>query len=156
MSLTIALRSALASMQAIQTSFQVTSNNVANANNEGYSRKVTYQSTLVVDGLASGVRIESIKRVVDQNLIRQLREQVSVVANLAVQDGYYSRMQQLFGTLADDSSLSHSISELGTAIDAPSSCDIRALTWELCSNWEPASWYWLAPRSVSARCGGKL
>ncbi len=118
MSLTIALRSALASMQAVQTSFQVTSSNVANASNEDYTRKVTSQSTLIVDGLASGVKIESIRRVVDENLVRQLRDQLSVVSNLSVQDSYYARMQQLFGTLADDSSLSHSISELGSAIDA--------------------------------------
>ena len=118
MSLTIALRSALASMQAVQTSFQVTSSNVANASNEDYTRKVTSQSTLIVDGLASGVKIESVRRVVDENLVRQLREQLSVVSNLSVQDSYYTRMQQMFGTLADDSSLSHSISELGAAIDA--------------------------------------
>ena len=118
MSLTISLRSALASMQAVQTAFQVTSNNVANANTDGYSRKVTSQSTLIVNGLASGVKIESIKRVVDETLVRQLRDQANTVANMSVQDSFYSRMQQLFGTLADDSSLSHSISELGTAIDA--------------------------------------
>lgn len=118
MSLTISLYSALASLQATQAAFQVTSNNIANANTEGYTKKTTSQSTQIVDGQAAGVSITAIERNVDASLVRQIREQLSKVAGLEVNESYYARMQQLFGTLGNNGSLSHTITELGQALDA--------------------------------------
>ncbi len=118
MSLTVSLYSALASLQATQAAFQVTSNNIANANTEGYTKKTTSQSTQIVDGQASGVSITAIQRTVDASLIRQVREQLSKVAGLEVDESYFARMQQLFGTVGNDGSLSHTITELGDALDA--------------------------------------
>ena len=118
MSLTVSLYSALASLQATQAAFQVTSNNIANANTDGYTKKTTSQATQIVDGQASGVSITGIKRNVDTSLLRQVREQLSKVAGLEVQEGYFNRMQQLFGTVGNDGSLGHTITELGSALDA--------------------------------------
>ncbi len=118
MSLTVSLYSALASLQATQAAFQVSSNNVANANTEGYTAKSTTQTTQVVGGQASGVSITGIQRTVDENLLRQVRAQFTKVAGLEVQESYFTRMQQLFGTLGNDGSLGHTVTELGTALDA--------------------------------------
>ena len=118
MSLTIALRSALAGMQAAQAALQVVAGNAANVNTDGYSRKVVQQQTQVVNGNSAGVRVAEITRVVDQNLIDQVRAQLSSVTGLAVRDQYFSRTQQLFGTLGDDSSLSHRLTEIAAAFDS--------------------------------------
>ena len=118
MSLTIALRSALAGMQTAQASLQVVAGNAANVNTEGYSRKIVQQQTQVVNGNAAGVRLSDISRVVDQNLIEQVREQLSAVSSLEIRDQFFARMQQLFGTLGNDSSVSHRLGELATAFES--------------------------------------
>ncbi|MFQ5971725.1 MAG: flagellar hook-associated protein FlgK [Alphaproteobacteria bacterium] len=118
MSLTISLQSALSAMQAAQAAFQIASNNVANVNTEGYSRKQATQESVVVDGLGSGVTLSEIERIVDKNLLRQVREQASLVSDLRVRDTYLSRMQELFGTLDSNGGLSHLMTELGGAYEA--------------------------------------
>ena len=47
-----------------------------------------------------------------------MRAQLSSVTGLAVRDQYFSRTQQLFGTLGDDSSLSHRLTEIAAAFDS--------------------------------------
>ena len=118
MSLSVALQSALSGMQAAQAALLVVAGNAANVNTDGYSRKVVEQQTRIVNGNAAGVRLSKITRIVDQNLVDQVRLQLSAVSNLEVRDQFFARTQQLFGSLADDSSLSHRLTELGTAFDS--------------------------------------
>lgn len=118
MSLTVSLYSALAALQANQAAFQLASNNVANANTEGYTRKTVGQTNQIVNGESAGVQLTEIRRSVDENLMLQIRSQLSKLSKLTNQDSYYSRMQQLFGTLENNGDLSHSITELGTALES--------------------------------------
>ena len=68
MSLTLALNNALSGLRVNQQSLAVLAQNIANANTEGYTRKVVDQSSVVIDGVGSGVRVDDISRKVDQFL----------------------------------------------------------------------------------------
>ena len=67
------MRTALSGLAAAQQALSVTSNNIANVNTEGYTRKVHEQSTIVVDGVGAGVRTEDARRIVDDLLNRERR-----------------------------------------------------------------------------------
>lgn len=118
MSLTISLQSALASLQATQGAMQVVSNNVANATTEGFTKKTVATQTQIVAGRASGVRLSDIERVVDQNLLRQIREQVAKVEDLSIRNEYYSRIQELFGAPGSNSDIGHLMTEFGASIES--------------------------------------
>ncbi len=118
MSLSVSLYSALAALQANQAAFQIASSNVANANTEGYTRKTVGQTNKIVNGESSGVQLTEIRRSVDENLLLQIRGQLSKLSRLTSQDTYYTRMQQLFGTLENNGGLSAAITELGTALES--------------------------------------
>ncbi|MDH3474923.1 MAG: flagellar hook-associated protein FlgK [Rhodospirillales bacterium] len=118
MSLVNSLNSAVSSLQAAQAQLQVTSSNIANVNTEGYSRKTVSATSVVLDGQGAGVSLSDIKRTVDENLLRQIREHIATLAGKQIQNDYLTRTQNLFGTLADNSSLSHGITDLGSALEA--------------------------------------
>ena len=118
MSLTISLQSALASLQATQGAMQVVSNNVANATTEGFTKKTVATQTQIVAGRASGVRLGDIERVVDQNLLRQIREQLAKVEDLSIRNEYYGRFQELFGAPGSNSDIGHLLTEFGAAIES--------------------------------------
>src|SRR5918999_5778825 len=118
MSLIGSLMSAVSGLHAAQAAFQVTSNNIANVNTEGYSRKDPSLETIALDGQASGVRLADVRRTVDEHLLRQIRDHLARLGGLAAQDRFLSRTESLFGTLADNSSLAHVVTDLGTAFEA--------------------------------------
>lgn len=97
---------------------QVVSNNVANASTEGFTKKTVETQTQIVAGRASGVRLSDIERVVDQNLLRQIRTQVAKVEDLAIRNEYYGRIQELFGAPGSNSDVGHLMTELGASIEA--------------------------------------
>ncbi len=118
MSLTISLQSALASLQATQGAMQVVSNNVANASTEGFTKKTIETQTQIVAGRASGVRLTDIERVVDQNLLRQIREQLAKVEDLSIRNEYYGRIQELFGAPGSNSDVGHLLTEFGASLES--------------------------------------
>lgn len=121
MSLTISLNSALSALSATQSQMQLVANNVANASTEGYTRKSAAAVSLIVNGQGAGVRLSEIERIVDQNLLRQLRDQLARVGNLDVLNTYYGRIQDLFGAPGDNTDLSHMIGRLSASLEALSS-----------------------------------
>lgn len=118
MSLTISLNSALAALSVTQSQMQLVSNNVANASVEGYTKKTAAAVTVAVNGQGAGVRISEIERIVDQNLLRQLRDQLARVGNLDVLNNYFGRVQDLFGAPGNNTDVSHMIGQLGAALES--------------------------------------
>lgn len=118
MSLEIALNNALTGLQTVQSALQIASNNVTNANTDGYTRKSAQQVSLVLAGQGAGVSITDVTRQVNDNLIRQLRAYASTMGQSTVADDYYKSTQQIFGTLDSNSSLTAGISDLTTAFQA--------------------------------------
>ena len=121
MSLTISLQSALASLNVTQAQMQIVSNNVANASTEGFTRKTAAAHAQIVNGLGAGVRLGEVERIVDENLLRQLRDQLSRVGNLDILNEYHGRIQDFFGTPGSDTEVSHLLGRVGAALESLSS-----------------------------------
>jgi len=97
------LGSALSGLAAFQRSLDVTSNNISNANTEGYSRQRTELQTspeqYVGSGyLGSGVNVSNIKRSYDQFITGQVRASSSAFKEV---DSFHSLSSQVDNVLAD-------------------------------------------------------
>lgn len=135
MSLTISLHSALASLNVTQSQMQIVSNNVANASTEGYTKKSAAAQPQIVNGLGAGVRLSEVERVVDQNLLRQLRSQLARVGNLDVLNTYSGRIEDLFGAPGNNSDVSHLIGTLSASLESlTSSPELAAGKFEVVNN----------------------
>lgn len=65
-SLTLALRTAQSGLISNQQALDSVSNNIANVNSPGYSRKVVNMEQRVVAGAGAGVQVSSVVRKVDE------------------------------------------------------------------------------------------
>ncbi len=118
MSLTVTLQNALSAIQFTQTALQITSNNVANATTEGYTRKIVTPLSNTIDGTGAGVITSDIIREVDAKLINQLRTELSEIGRYVVRDQFLTSTQDMFGSLAGDSSLGANITDLASKLEA--------------------------------------
>ena len=118
MSLNIALFNALTGLRVNQQSIDFTAQNVANANTEGYSRKIVQQTSLIHEGIGAGVDIKIVTREVNEFLLRDMRGALNQFEEADVQNEFYSRMQDLFGALNSNGSPGALIAELGSRIQA--------------------------------------
>lgn len=122
MSLNIALYNAISGLQANSRGLDVTAQNVANVNTEGYSRKTVQQQSRVIQGQGAGVEISNVSREVNEFMIRQLRDGITNLGDAEVKEEFYTRMQEMFGTLASDSSIGFGLAELGVRFQALRPC----------------------------------
>ncbi len=116
MSLNISLFNAISGLQLNQRALDVVAQNVANVNTEGYSRKIVLQESVILNGVGSGVRVAEIARNVNEFMLKDLRAAASQLGISEVEEAYYGRMQDLFGTLGSDSSLTALIAELASRL----------------------------------------
>lgn len=116
MSLSIALQNALSGLQTNEAAIQVVSNNITNANTEGYTRKsaAAVSRTVALEG--RGVEIGQLERVVDERLLKDVRVNLGAAGEARTRDFYYQRVIDQFGTLSGDSSLGAGITDLATAM----------------------------------------
>ena len=117
MSLSLSLNTALTGLQTNQAGLNLVSNNIANAGTEGYTRKTAERAAVILDGLGAGVELGQIRRTVDQALVGEMRETLSLLSLDQVQQPYYEQMQDLFGKPGDDTSIGATITRLATAIE---------------------------------------
>jgi flagellar hook-associated protein 1 FlgK len=118
MSLGVALNTAVTGLNAVQSALQIASNNVSNANTEGFTRKTVDTLPLLLSGAGVGVSLSNISRQVNDVLIRDMRNQLAEIGALKVNDEYFTRTQDLFGTLDSNTSLTAAITDFGTAVQA--------------------------------------
>lgn len=98
MSLTATLRTAVTGLATAQRALGVTAHNVANASTEGYVRKVHSQETVVHDGRGAGAQALAPRRVVDEFLVAELREQGGRLGRSEALEELIGRAQaRLFG-----------------------------------------------------------
>ncbi|MBB4286371.1 flagellar hook-associated protein FlgK [Roseospira goensis] len=112
MSLNLALSSALSGLQTNQKGLDLVSRNIANVNTVGYTKKIFNQESRVLSGTGAGVQVTEVTRRVDFGLIEELNRETAKLEELSVRSDYYDRMQDLFGTPADNSSIAHIMAEL--------------------------------------------
>ena len=118
MSLTATLANALSGLTVAQRALSVTANNVANANTEGYVRKVLGQEAVFIGSRGAGVQASEITRITDQFLTAEVRRQASVVGRSEILGRYQDLLQDAFGAPGEGRDLAAGVSELGAAIEA--------------------------------------
>ena len=116
--LTLALRTAQSGLLANQQALDVTSRNISNVNTPGYSRKVVNFENQSLVGAGSGVKISEIMRTIDEGLLKSFRLESSEYNELAAQDTFWDRLQDLFGSPESNTSLSHTITGFSDAIES--------------------------------------
>lgn len=115
--ITQALRAAQSGLLANQTALNIVSQNVANVNTQGYSRKIIQQQSVVLAGQGAGVSIADFTRVVDSGLLKSIRQELGELNSVSVQEGYFQRLQETFGTPGDNTSIAHILEEFKEAAE---------------------------------------
>src|SRR5690606_6746540 len=138
MSLTLALNTALSGLRTTQSTLAVISNNVSNANTDGYTRKVAMASSVTLAGMGAGVKPGATLRTLDGRLQADAREAANQLSALEAKELFLSSMQQLLGKPGDDSTVAHRIADLAESIDAlavtPESATVRNQAIEAAQN----------------------
>jgi len=119
-SITGALRTAASGLITNQSALQIISNNIANVNTAGYSRKIINPESVVVNGQGAGVRLSDITRRVDEGLLRSVRLETSEQQKLTVQEDYYLRLQSNFGSPGGDTgnvSIAHLMAKFTESVE---------------------------------------
>jgi len=98
MGLTTALSSALTGLRATQTSLAVTAGNIANADTDGYTRKIAALTAVVAGGHTVGVRASTIQRALDLTLQAQFRSAAATATYADLTATYAGRLDTAFGT----------------------------------------------------------
>ena len=112
MALLSSISSSLTGMNVAQSQLEIISNNIANVDTQGYTRKTSAQSAIVVAGQTMGVTMENAKRTVDEGLLKNFLASNSSSSSLSAQYDYLSRMDNLMGTTADGNSVAANVGNL--------------------------------------------
>ena len=118
MSLSLALGSALSGLNTAQRALSITAHNVANANSDGYVRKVFTQEAQVVDGRGAGTRESELVRMVDRFLTAELRDKGAALGRGEVLQRYHEHVQGLFGAPGQNRDLAAGLGRLNAALEA--------------------------------------
>lgn len=121
MSLTAALSASLSGLEVNQAALALVSNNIANANNPDYSRKIAEFEQVVAGDLRSGVRISEISRAVDQFLALEVSRASGELGQFDVQISFLDRLQALFGNPSGDTTLGGRMDRVFAAFEASAS-----------------------------------
>jgi flagellar hook-associated protein 1 FlgK len=130
MSLTLGLSTAISGLQVSQRSLDLISHNISNVNTEWYSRKIVNAESRVLAGRGAGVQIAGVSRTIDENLRKDLRTETGNWANSDTMSSYYSRIEDLFGRPADNTTFSHKIAAFGQDLESVSTTpDVSSAQW---------------------------
>jgi flagellar hook-associated protein 1 FlgK len=114
--LSYALHTAASGLLANQRAMDVVANNVANVNTPGFSRKIVRFEGRVLAGAGAGVELGPLMRTIDEGLLKSIRLEREGLGALSVQDDYYVRISDLFGSPESNTSLSHRLADLQGAL----------------------------------------
>jgi flagellar hook-associated protein 1 len=117
MSLSIALQTALSGIQSNQLALQVSSNNIANASTEGFTRKTLEFAPRRLAGAGAGVEVAGIERAVDEFLQTGIRDQSSIVGRQTILDNFLFEIQGFLGSPDSDQSIATNLVELNSALE---------------------------------------
>ena len=117
MALITGLTSALSGMHAAQTQISLVSNNLANVDTEGYTRKTIQQLSNVVAGSGAGVKLANADRQVNQSLLRSFLTASSLDGNLDRTYDYLSKMDGLIGTPSNGNSVATDVANMQSSFE---------------------------------------
>lgn len=110
-----AISIALSGIRTTQASLAATSNNIANANTEGYTRKRVSSESVLLEGHGYGVKSSLLQRTINEYIQRDMWSQTSTNAAYKTRDTYLSQIQAFHGDPTAGASMSSEISNLKTA-----------------------------------------
>ncbi len=116
MSIGAVLNNALTALQTSQTALSVTSNNISNVNTPGYQRRVVIQESLEIGGSAGGVGIAEVRRIAATFLTREGLSATAASGQYETEFRFHDRLQVLFGTPDENTSLPGRINSVFAAI----------------------------------------
>jgi len=116
MGLTSALSAALTGLQATQRGLSLVADNVANINTPGYIRKSLLLTNSGAGG--TGVQVVGISRELDQFVQRQLRAELAGANYASVRSGFYTRLDQVYGTPGGDDALDTLFNNFTSSLNA--------------------------------------
>lgn len=129
MSLALSLNNALSGLNVNRQSLAVLSQNIANANTAGFTRKIVNQENLYLDGNGAGVSIQDVTRKVDDYLIRSVRSQNAEVGKGSTISDYSDRIQILLGKPGNQNSIDANIgnffNSLQSLAETPENSSLR-------------------------------
>ncbi|MDP6429726.1 MAG: flagellar hook-associated protein FlgK [Rhodospirillales bacterium] len=117
MTISLAINNAITGINAAQAGLGTIAQNVANANTEGYSRKVTNQSAIVIGGVSNGVNLDAATRLANQFLGTQLQNEMSEFNKAAAVDEFYRLTRNLFGAPGSNTSISDFFSDIVSSFE---------------------------------------
>lgn len=130
MSLSQALISSIAGLNATQSNLALVSANVANAGTPGYVRKTPNQVATAANGTAVGVRTVSVQRELDTYVQRQLRTENSGAGYATIRAQFYDQLQSIYGqpgsSTALDTVFNNFTSSLQTLSSSPDDSSAQA------------------------------
>lgn len=129
--------SATSALQAQQGIIAVTSNNIANANTPGYTRRVAQLQTRTADGasttgvsIGNGVELKDVTRVSDEYIERLLRDATSTQSQQSIRQDYLSKVDALFSLSGDQTTIGSAFTNFFSALNDlalnPSSIELRS------------------------------
>lgn len=118
MSLTLSLSTALSGLLTSQQNLNVISQNVVNANTDGYTRKTMSPESRVLGGFGAGVQATLLQRTVDEYLLRDMRRETSRLTYLDEMQSGYARIEHMVGEVGSETSVSNLIQDLSSSLTA--------------------------------------
>jgi len=129
MSLMSALSAAVSGLRTTQAGINLVSQNVANADSAGYTRKIIQPVQTLNGAQSSGVKTGAVQRAMDDMLVRQLNTETSGAGYANTRAEFATALGRLFGTPGEASSLDDAMNEftnkLTTLTNEPSSFAAR-------------------------------
>jgi len=116
MSISSALNTSLAGLQATQLGLSLIASNVANAQTPGYVRRTA--QLVETGGGATGVRVDGINREIDQYVQRQFRVETAGGSYADLRSQFYSRLQAIYGDPNSNSGLESAFSTFTNAVQS--------------------------------------
>lgn len=121
MSISVTLSNALTGLTASSRSAQIVSNNVANALTEGYARREIELSARGVGGVGAGVTIDGVRRIVDENVLRERRLSSAALSNSTEKNNFFQTAINVLGEPQDPASMVARAAEFDRALLAATS-----------------------------------
>lgn len=117
MSMLTGFTSALSGMKVSQSQIGIVSNNIANVDTPGYTRKTAQQSAVVLAGETAGVKLNQVERTVSESLLKSYLASNSTVGGIKVTGEYLSQLQTNLGTPEGQNSIAMNVSNLQEAFN---------------------------------------
>lgn len=112
MSMRIAYSAANSALMTIQSQMSVSSNNIANADTDGYTRKVANLTATNSGSYGTGVTVSSVTSTASSSMVKSVVKASSTLGSAEVAASYMSSLGDAMGTIDSDGTTGSSLSSM--------------------------------------------